>query len=59
MPISLVFREDGPEQIREGAPIFYETSQKTKNVKRFLAGLHFEHRGKLGLVRSAIAKRIL
>jgi hypothetical protein len=49
-PISPDFREGGSEQIREGAQKSDKTSQNSKNVEKFLAGLRFEQRGKLNMV---------
>jgi hypothetical protein len=40
--ISPDFREGGSEQIGEGAYKLDETSQNSKNVEEFVAGLRFE-----------------
>ena len=37
-------------RIPEGASVFYRTSQNSKNVEEFLAGLRFEQKGKLDMV---------
>jgi len=41
-PVSPDFREGGSEQIREGAQKSDKTSQNSKNVEEFLAGLRDE-----------------
>jgi hypothetical protein len=43
--ISLNFREDGSEQISEGASVFQKPP--TNNVERFLSILRFDSKGKV------------